>query len=83
MCGWYEQQPHSCFLYMVNVCLSAFGQGSNAGDLMPLFAEAFRCMSLATFRLLTIALVDHPDVVDDFFELCGKVRSVGGHFAAC
>ena len=31
-------------------------------------------MSLATFKLLQDStLVDNPDVVDDYFELCGKV----------
>ena len=60
---------------MVNVCLSAFGQGPYAGELLPLFADAFRRMSFATFQLLSVALVEHPDVVDDFFELCGKVRA--------
>ena len=74
--GWYEQQPHSCFLYMNNVCLASFGQGSQVGELLPLFTDSFRRMSVATFKLLSAAsgLIDNPDVVDDYFELCGKVR---------
>jgi len=72
---WFEQQPHSCFVYMCNVCLSAFGHGRRAAELLPLFAEAFRRMTLAAFQLLSVTstLVDNPDVVDDLFELCGKV----------
>ena len=71
---WYEQQPHSCFLYMGNVCLTSFGNGGRAAELLPLFADAFRRMSIATFKLLQAStLVDNPDVVDDYFELCGKV----------
>lgn len=72
--AWYEQQPHSCFLYMNNVCLSAFGMGHKAAELLPLFTDAYRHMSVATFKLLQAStLVDNPDVVDDYFELCGKV----------
>lgn len=73
--GWFEQQPHSCFLYINNVCLTAFGRSPAVGELLPLFSETFRRMAVATFQLLsaTSTLVDNPDVVDDFFELCGKV----------
>merc|ERR1740130_894071 len=47
--AWFEQHPHSCFLYMCNVCLTAFG-GSENQELTPLFGEAFMRMSAATFR---------------------------------
>ena len=79
MTTWFERQPHSCFLYMVNVCLSAFGHGRRSNELLALFAEAFRRMTIACFQLLWgpsgnwAGLVDNPDVVDDLFELCGKV----------
>ena len=73
VCAWFEQHPHSCFLYMTNVCLSAFGHGERAADLLPLFADSYRRMTVSTFQLLSASLVDNPDVVDDFFELCGKV----------
>ena len=79
MTTWFERQPHSCFLYMVNVCLSAFGHGHRSNELLALFAEAFRRMTIACFQLLWgpsgnwAGLVDHPDIVDDLFELCGKV----------
>ena len=74
--GWYEAEPHSCFLYINNVCLSGFGIGPRAADLLPVFTDAFRRMSHKTFALLggsAESLVDNPDVVDDYFELCGKV----------
>ena len=59
--GWYEAQPHSCFLYMNNVCLTSFGNGVKAGDLLPLFADSFCRMSVATFKLLQASsLVDNP-----------------------
>jgi len=59
--NWYEGQPHSCFLYMNNVCLTSFGMGAKAGDLLPLFTDAFRRMSVATFKLLQAStLVDNP-----------------------
>ena len=78
--GWYEQQPHSCFLYMNNVNLASFGQGIHVGDLLPIFADSFHRMSVTTFKLLSTTapggssgLIENPDVVDDYFELCGKV----------
>ena len=71
---WYEERPHSCFLYMHNVCLTSFGMGAKATNLLPLFMDSFRRMSIATFKLLqSTTLVENPDVVDDYFELCGKV----------
>ena len=58
---WYEQQPHSCFLYMNNVCLTSFGNGGRANELLPLFTDAYRRMSIATFKLLQAStLVDNP-----------------------
>jgi len=78
VCQWFTQHPHSCFLYMCNVCLTSFGQNERVGDLLPTFTEAYQRMTQATFTLLNgdgsqLKLVDHPDVVDDFFELSGKV----------
>ena len=59
---------------MHNVCLTSFGMGAKAADLLPLFSDSFRRMSIATFKLLqSTTLVDNPDVIDDYFELCGKV----------
>ena len=61
MTKWYEEQPHSCFLYMNNVCLTSFGGAGKVGDLLPLFADSFRRMSVATFKLLqSSTLVDNP-----------------------
>jgi len=72
VCQWFTQHPHSCFLYMCNVCLTSFGQNERVGDLLPTFTEAYQRMTQATFTLLNgdgsqLKLVDHPDVVDDFF----------------
>lgn len=79
--GWYEQQPHSCFVYMCNVCIGAFVPPNGGGDaltpaILPVVAESFSRISTATFTLLSKtadAIVSSPDVVDDFFELCSKV----------
>jgi len=71
--GWFEQQPHSCFIYVCNVCISSFG---DAVELRAVFAEVFVRLSLSTFKLLSVnptSLPDNPDVVDDYFELCSKV----------
>jgi len=69
--GWFEQQPHSCFIYVINWCLSSFSQ---VVALHPLFAESFGRISNSTFQLLsaTSTITDNPDVVDDYFELCSK-----------
>ena len=45
----YEQSPHSCFIYTCNVCVNSFGAD---GDFGPVFADAFRRLSAATFALL-------------------------------
>lgn len=70
--GWFEQQPHSCFLYVANVCIGSFG---HLPQLLSVFANTLRRLSLATFQLLSVesTIVDNPDVVDDYFELCSKV----------
>jgi len=71
--GWFETQPHSCFLYVHNVCIKVY---SDSPELQRVFAEAFHRMSLASFRLLSVtptAVGDNPDVVDDYFELCSSV----------
>lgn len=72
--SWYEERPQSCFLYVCNVCLTQYGGSVSA--LAPTFAESFGRMATATFRVLSAspsALLDSPDIVDDFFELCSKV----------
>jgi len=71
--GWYEQYPHSCFVYVVNWMLTFY---SRRADFLPLFANSFGRVAQATFNLLRSgenAITDNPDVVDDFFELCNKV----------
>mmetsp|Transcript_46187 Transcript_46187/g.76370 ORF Transcript_46187/g.76370 Transcript_46187/m.76370 type:complete len:952 (-) Transcript_46187:199-3054(-) len=70
--GWFETQPHSCFLYVCNVCLSSYG---DAPELLSVFGEGFCRLSVATFQLLSVTstIPDNPDVVDDYFELCSKV----------
>jgi len=71
--GWFERQPHSCFLYVANVCLRGY---HDAPELLPTFRETFARMSAVVFRLLSAAptaIPDNPDVVDDFFELCSTV----------
>jgi len=70
--NWFDQQPHSCFIYMCNVCISNFG---GMPELLPVFALAYCRLSNATFRLLSITstIPDNPDVVDDYFELSSKV----------
>jgi len=70
--SWFEGQPHSCFIYMCNVCITTFG---DAAELGPVLAESFCRLSATTFRLLSSAtgIPDNPDVVDDYFELCTKV----------
>merc|ERR1719162_1424041 len=70
--SWFEQQPHSCFLYVCNVCIANYG---NEPALLPLFNDSFKRMAASTFQLLSVtsSIVDHPDVVDDFFELASKV----------
>lgn len=73
MTGWFERQPHSCFLYVANVCLRGY---HDAPELLPTFRETFARMSAVVFRLLSAAptaIPDNPDVVDDFFELCSTV----------
>ena len=45
----FEQSPHSCFIYTCNVCVNAFGADADFG---PIFADAFRRLSAATFALL-------------------------------
>ena len=72
--SWYEERPQSCFLYVCNVCFTQYGGSVSA--LAPTFAESFGRMATATFRVLSAspsALLDSPDIVDDFFELCSKV----------
>lgn len=79
--GWYEQQPWSCFVYMCNACLSSFpnprdGTPALPAAVRPVVSEAFQRIATATFTLLSSGangIVDNPDVVDDFFELCSKV----------
>jgi len=70
--SWYEQQPHSCFVYVVNWVLTS---NSRQREFHPLFAESYRRVSNATFQLLSVksTISDNPDVVDDYFELCSKV----------
>lgn len=71
--GWFEQQPHSCFLYVNNVCLKGY---YDSPGLLQVFSDAFNRMSIATFRLLSLtptSIPDNPDVVDDYFELCSTV----------
>ena len=70
--AWYEQQPHSCFVYVVNWVLTSF---SRQNEFHPLFAQTFQRVSQATFQLLSVrsTITDNPDVVDDYFELCAKV----------
>jgi transportin-3 len=73
MTGWFEQQPHSCFLYVNNVCVKGY---YDAPELLRTFSDAFHRMSIATFRLLSLtstSIPDNPDVVDDYFELCSTV----------
>ena len=56
------------------MCIANYG---NEPALLPLFADSFRRMAAATFQLLSVtsSIVEHPDVVDDFFELASKVHS--------
>ena len=73
MVGWFEQRPHSCFLYVANVCIAIYG---NEPTLLPLFADSFTRMATSTFQLLRAApIAEHPDIVDDYFELASKVSA--------
>lgn len=71
--SWYEQQPHSCFVYVINWLLTTF---SRDPQFYALFVASFRQVSQATFQLLSVksTISDNPDVVEDYFELCAKVR---------
>jgi hypothetical protein len=32
ICGWFDQDPHSCYLYIVHVCASQLAGSSQAVD---------------------------------------------------
>lgn len=68
--SWFEQQPHSCFLYVNNVCMKGY---YDAPELLRVFSDCFTRMSVVSFRLLSVtpaSIAENPDVVDDYFELC-------------
>ena len=43
--AWFEQKPHSCFLYVANVCIANYG---NEPALLPLFNDSFKRMAAST-----------------------------------
>ena len=43
--AWFEVKPHSCFLYVANVCIANYG---NEPALLPLFADSFKRMAAST-----------------------------------
>ena len=57
------------------MCIANYG---NEPTLLPLFADSFKRMAASTFQLLRQApIAEHPDIVDDYFELASKVRGRG------
>lgn len=68
----YNSTPRSGFLYTLSTCVDSF---SSVSQHHPVFQAAFSSMSAKTLSLLTSAqsFTDLPDVVEDFYELGGRL----------
>ncbi|XP_057317211.1 transportin-3-like [Hydractinia symbiolongicarpus] len=69
MVNLYNEQPHSCLLYIGSVIVDEYGD--NKAVEKPLI-QMFKSFVNPTFTLLSQdkGLFNHPDTVDDFFRMC-------------
>ncbi|OQR92654.1 hypothetical protein ACHHYP_03369 [Achlya hypogyna] len=62
----YEVHPQSSYLYCASMLLKNF---ANDADCAPIFEQLLVALSRKTFALLQASMVEHPDVVEEFFYL--------------
>ncbi|RHY27705.1 hypothetical protein DYB32_006598 [Aphanomyces invadans] len=73
----YSAAPQSSYLYCANQVVKHFGTSNSATDLRSIFDTLFTQLSQATFVVLNQSLVDHPDVVEEYFYMVERyVRSL-------
>ncbi|ETV67342.1 hypothetical protein, variant 1 [Aphanomyces astaci] len=75
----YAAVPQSSYLYCANQIVKNFASNASSNDLIPVLDHLFSQLSHTTFTVLSQSLVDHPDIVEEYFYLVERyVRSLPG-----
>ncbi|RHY12257.1 hypothetical protein DYB25_004401 [Aphanomyces astaci] len=75
----YAAVPQSSYLYCANQIVKNFASSASSNDLIPVLDHLFTQLSYTTFTVLSQSLVDHPDIVEEYFYLVERyVRSLPG-----